>query len=280
VSYEISYSILKYKHSEFLGEVLNVGVIFIVPQLNIIEFHYPKKIHRLVKAYPTLNEDVIKNYLKSFQKKAKSFNKYLDKYSFDLNDLLFDHLIVEDSSSLQFEKFRSAIIFDDFNKSRDKYLELILGPYESPTISTIHKCTDSDIVNSIKESVISLDPNKKELLKFDKKRILRSKLVSFKSDFYWFHNGTHYVKALSFDLSNETNIIDKSLLINGQLRHLEKSKLKDSKIDLIVRKPSDDKLLDAFFEAKSILADSQIDKEIILNESAIEYSRSIISIIG
>lgn len=277
MSYEISYSILKYKHSEFLGEVLNIGVIFIVPELDIIEFHYPKKINRLARAYPTLNQEVIKNYLRSFQKKSKSFKRYLDKYSFDLNDLLFDHLIVEDSSSLQFEKFRSAIFFEDYETSRNKYLDLILGPYESPTVYAAHKLTDSDIVNSIKDSVFSLNPNKRELLKFDENRILRNKYVSFKSDFYWHNISTHYVKALSFDLSNETNIVDKSILINGQLRHLEKSKFKNSKIDLIISKPSENNFYDAFLEAKSILEDNQIDKEIILSENTLDYSRLIIS---
>jgi len=280
MSLEISYSILRYKHSEFLGEVLNVGVIFIIPALDIIEFHYPKKINRLNAAYPSLNENVIKNYLKSFEKKTKNLSKYISKYSFDFNELLFDQLIVEDASSLQFDKFRNAIFFGDYKASIDNYVNLLLGPYNSPTQVSEKKISDTDVVLEVKRE---LERNNKGITKYigvDEQRILKYKNVSFKSDFYWKNTSTHFVKGLSFDLASESNIVEKSILINGQLRQLEKSKLRNTKIDLIVHQPSNLVFLDAFKDAQEILQDNDLEKSIIPSSEAIQYSETIIKAIN
>jgi hypothetical protein len=253
-----------------------VGVIFIIPELDIVEFHYPKKINRLSQAYPSLNEKIIKKYLTSFEKKSRSLNKYISKYSFDFNELLFDQLLVEDSSSLQFDKFRNAIFFDDYKSSINNYVKLILGPYNSPTVGKERKYSDNDVINLITKEIESLNPEKKDLLKFDDKRILKNNFVSFKSDFYWKNTDTHYVKGLSFDLANETNIVEKSILINGQLRQLEKSLLKNSKIDLIIHEPSNSEFIEAFAEASVILLDNQLDKEIIKSNNSNEYTNRIL----
>lgn len=276
MSLEISYSILRYKHSEFSGEVLNIGVLFIVPALDLIEFHYPKKINRLNAAFPSLNENVIKNYLKSFEKKSKQLSAHISKYSFDYNELLFDQLIVEDSSSLQFDKFRSGIFFGDYKTSIDYYIKLFLGNYNSETEKTEKKLSDTDVITPIKEILNTIPEHQKRHIHFDDSRILRYKKVTFKSDFYWNNHFTHFVRGLSFDLSTESNILEKSLLINGQLRQLEKSELKNSKIDFIVHAPSNDIFYDAFLEAKDILKDCEIDNSIVESHNSSKYGEDII----
>lgn len=265
MSKKFSYSILTYRHSLFLGEVLNVGVLMIFPDENLVEFHYPKKINRLKGLYNNFNESLVKDYLKAFEQKSKNLNNQLDKYVFGYNDLIADNFIVEDASALQFEPFRTAIYYSDFEITRERYINLILSNYNSEINGTTHKLTEDKIVRRLKTKIVELNPNAKEFLKLDQNRILTNKHVQFKSDFYWENVITNYTKAINFDLSIEKNIIDKSILLNGQLRQLEKSKLKNINIDFVINESKDKKLESAIEEAKAILNENQIHKSLYTN---------------
>lgn len=275
MSKNFSYSILTYKHSLFLGEVLNVGILLIFPDENVVEFYYPQKINRLKGLYSDFNENLVKEYLKAFEKKSRNLNQKLDQYVFGYNDLITDHFIVEDASALQFEAFRTGIYYSDFEVIRERYIQLILGNYNSEIKRTVHKITDEKIVQKIKSKVFELNPTAKDFLRFDDKRILINKHVQFKSDFYWKNEFTNYTKALSFDLADAKNIIDKSILLNGQLRQLEKSELKDVKIDFVIHEPRDGKFQDAIDEAKAILNENDINKQLFTDLKI--YSEQIVS---
>ncbi|RYM30838.1 DUF3037 domain-containing protein [Brumimicrobium glaciale] len=279
MSEKFSYSILTYRYSLFLGEVLNVGVLMIFPDENLVEFHYPKKISRLKGLYNNFNESLIKDYLKAFEQKSKNLNNQLEKYVFGYNDLIADNFIVEDASALQFEDFRTAIYYSDFEITRERYIDLILSNYNSEINGTTHILTEDKIVRRLKSKIIEINPNAKEFLKLDKNRILTNKHVEFKSDFYWENVITNYTKAINFDLSSEKNILDKSILFNGQLRQLEKSTLKNIKIDFVINEPKDKKFGDAIEEAKTILKEIQIDKSLYTNlKTYSEYVASQIAI--
>lgn len=277
MSKRFSYSILSYKHSLFLGEVVNIGVLFIFPDENLVEFHYPRKINRIRGLYADFNEGLIKDYLKSFERKSKSLSSKLDKYAFGYNDILTDHFIVQDASALQFSDFRTGIYYSDVEDVINRYLYLVLGEYDSDFEKTKQKLSDDDIVRKVKTKVFELNPVSKEHLKFDNRRILRNNHIQFKSDFYWQNGVVNYAKALSFDLSKEEGIINKSLLLNGQLRQLEKSKYKSAHIDLIIHKPVGTAFNDVISEATVILQENQIQKRIFdnWNEYSIEIANNI-----
>jgi len=270
VSKSFSYSILTYKHSLFLGEVLNVGVLLIYPDENLVEFHYPKKINRIKDLYSDFNERLIKDYLKAFEQKSRKLNRQLDKYIFGYNDLLSDNFMVEDASALQFDSFRTGIYYSSSEEVTKRYVDLVLGDYKSETLGTKHRITDDSLVQSIKTKVIELNPASKDFLKFDEQRILKNKHVAFKSDFYWKNGVINYAKAVSFDVSKESTIIDKSILLNGKLRQLEKTNYKDSHVDFIIQEPFTARFKDAFEEAKSILSENDIEKRIFTSWE--EYS--------
>ena len=260
MSKSFSYSILTYKHSLFLGEVLNIGVLFIFPDENVVEFHYPKKLNRIRDLYGNFNENLIKEYLKAFETKSKSLNRHLDKYVFGYNDLISDYLIVEDASALQFDSFRSGIYYKPFEEVSKQYVELVLGDYQSETIGTIHRITSDRIVKNVTSKIIDLNPKSKDFLKFDINRILKNKHVEFKSDFYWKNGNINHSKAISFDVVKENTIIDNALLLNAKLRQLEKSKHKNAHIDFIIQSPKQENFSDTFDEAISILNENQIEK--------------------
>lgn len=273
MSKRISYSILTYKHSLFLGEVLNVGVLFVFPDENLIEFHYPKKLNRLKGVYTDFNETLIKDYLKAFELTSRKLSKDFEPNIFGYNNLISENFLIEDASALQFEPFRSGIYYSTYQEVREQYVNLVLGHYQSETISTTHKTTEESIVKTVKNKVLELNPKSKDLLKFDDDRILKSKHVAFNSDFYWKNDVIHYAKAVSFDVAKESTIIDKALLLNGKLRQLEKTIYKNSHIDFLIHDPKKIDFQDVIEEAKAILQDNEIHQELYLDFSL--YSREV-----
>lgn len=273
MSKQISYSILTYKHSLFLGEVLNVGVLFVFPDENLVEFHYPKKLNRLKGVYTDFNETLIKDYLKAFELTSRKLSKEFEPSIFGYNNLISENFLIEDASALQFENFRTGIYYSPLEQVREQYIKLLLGHYESETISTVHKTTEESIVKTVKNEVLALNPKSKDLLKFDANRILKSKHVAFNSDFYWKNKVIHYAKAVSFDVAKESTIIDKALLLNGKLRQLEKTKYKNSHIDFLIHEPKKIAFQDVIEEAKAILQDNEIHQELYLDLSL--YSKEV-----
>ncbi|GAA0876706.1 hypothetical protein GCM10009118_31160 [Wandonia haliotis] len=270
MSKSFSYSILTYKHSLFLGEVLNVGILLIFPDDHLIEFRYPKKINRIKNLYADFNEALIKEYLKGFESKTRNLHNKLDKYVFGYHDLISENLLVEDASALQFESFRSGIYYTTPEEVIKRYTDLVLGDYNSDTIGTRHRITEDSLIQNIKSKIIELNPSSKSHLKFDENRILKNKHIAFKSDFYWKNGVVNYAKAVSFDVAKEATIIDKSILINGKLRQLEKTSYKNAHIDFIIQEPLNADFNDAVEEAKSILRENRIEKRIFTNWN--EYS--------
>jgi hypothetical protein len=260
VSKSFTYCILTYKHSLFLGEVLNVGLLLIFPDEKIVEFHYPKRLNRIKDLYGNFNERLIKDYLKAFESKASKLHQHLEKYVFGYSDLISDHFIVEDASALQFDSLRSGIYYNNHEEVSERYINLILGEYKSETIVAKHRITADNIVKNVTSKIIDINPSSKEFLKFDTNRILENKHVQFKSDFYWKNGHINHSKAISFDVLKETTIIDNALLLNAKLRHLENSKHKNAHIDLIIQAPNTDAYQDTFAEALSILNENQIEK--------------------
>lgn len=259
-----------------MGEELNLGILFVFPERECIEFYYPKSLSRLQRAYPGASENLIKSYLISFGKKSPELSKYLKPYNFDLDRIVYEHLLIKDSSSLQFSEFNHAIFSGDPDKAKAKYIDLYLGLYTTPKALTKKK-TDREIISEIKGLVNAKKPEIAVLLK-SKDTILKNNHISFKTDFYWQNGTKNFVKGVSFDFEKEETIIEKSLLIDNQLKHLQKEiDRTNSRVDLLVSKPSNQKLNGAFEEAISILKEEN-DYRLTFEEGQFEnYADKIVS---
>ena len=262
----LAYSILKYSHSKILGEELNVGILFVLPEKGIIEFHSPKNLKRLYKTYPDLDHKLIVSYLDSFSSRAEKIADILPSYTVDLNNLLYDQFIIQDSSSLQFSKFNFALFDGDFVLIKEKYIQIFLGSYQSEKNLIIQKLNDHSISNVCKEIILSKRPDISKYIKTDKV-LLENKSVKLKTDFYWQNGTTNFVKGITFDLSKEDEIIKKSLLIGNQLNYLsDKISSSNARIDLLLAKPRNEKLIATYLEAIDILNNSTANISIIKDD--------------
>ncbi|MBK1442790.1 hypothetical protein JHJ32_22550 [Parapedobacter sp. ISTM3] len=64
------HGLLQYRHSQMLGEVMNIGLIAYFPTHRHLAFLYPEKLIRLRFAYTIIPEKTIKGYFRYFNKRV------------------------------------------------------------------------------------------------------------------------------------------------------------------------------------------------------------------
>lgn len=273
------YSVLKYVHSQFLGEELNIGIIFLFPNQNKLVFQHPSKVSKFKNIYRGFPELNIKEYLKVFKNACQ--NIFIEN-NYDLDKIINDNFIVKDSSSLRFTPEKSVVLYsDDSDKIVDQYFRLYF-PEEFPnetqdenSLNKIKRIYDRQISTSYKNLLSKKD---KEIIKFLKPPIeIKSDLAHFRSDLVWQNHTTNAVKGLSLDLLSEDSITDKALLYNAKLNYLaNEANDKNIRFDLIIAEPSLPSLKGAYENALEILHDIKAPKEIITPESLDAYTQRTI----
>jgi len=124
------YTILHYIHTPYLGEGLNIGILFYYPEFDKFEFKYPEKLHRIKGAYQNFDEGHIKKYLREFSKIAKSLT--LGLFEDNLKNIANSYFLPKDDSALQFTNYEVATY--DSNNIVDivkNYYNIYFEPYLS-----------------------------------------------------------------------------------------------------------------------------------------------------
>jgi hypothetical protein len=272
----VSYSILKYTHSKFIGEELNVGILFVFPEEQHVEFVYPSSISRIKKAYPGASIDLIKSYLQSFKSKAPKLVKGLKSYSFDFNELVSEQFLVTDGSSLQFTKFSHALTIKDIEQTKKTYFDLYLNSYEILHNNEIKHKTDKIIVQECRKIILSKRPELENALLVAKEPLVNDKVI-FKYDLRWQNGTSNLIKGVTFDYSEEELIVNKALLIQNQLNYLSKIIDKQkARIDLLIVKPQASNFIDSYIYAKQILENTEANKSVIEENEIEEYSDKVV----
>ena len=269
------YSLLKYVHSQFLGEELNIGIVLHFPSLNKLVFRYPKKIGKFKSIYRSFPEPIIRTYLKSFEINASHIEQ--SDLGVDLNQILNKYFLVKDASPLQFTESKSVLQYsEDWARISEQYFKLYFPeefPLESSDliVKSLRHRSDKQIATSYKKLLQLKEKNIAQYLKPSVE--IKSELAHFRSDLVWQNHTTNAVKGLSFDLSNEDSISDRALLFNAKLNYLSAvARSKNIRFDLLVASPQNPDFKNAFDNALQILHDIKAPKEIITEEQLDSYA--------
>lgn len=260
-----TYALLQYRHSQILGEVLNIGLVAFFPAEQKLTFIYPDKLLRLRFAYPNLPEKTIKSYLKYFEERVADLNQQHSFFSrnyleHSLERLLNEEFIAPDSSSLQFGNFKTAVLYtSDTNKIVDQLYNLYFSVFQVHETHT-GRVDESVLLKKYTNYLKSLLPND-QLLK-DTKGVFIDYAVnsnsdhnSFKFDIAWkAPNNLHLVKPISFDLLKADAIQRKSVQYFGQFILLEETAENNNYLfDVILAKPKKKGLSKAYDNAIRLL---------------------------
>lgn len=259
-----TYALLQYRHSQILGEVLNVGLVVYFPDFDLLEFIAPEKLIRLKFAYPDVPEKTIKSYFKYFASRTKELNlqtEVFNNYNLEtsLARFLAEEFLAPDSSSLQFGNFKTAVLYTPnlehiINQLYNLYFS-VFNLHDNPA----KKVDESTLLKKYKSFLAELLPQDKSLKDgptfYDGYSISPNENSLVKFDIAWKgNNDTHLVKPISFDLVKPESIQRKAYQYFGQFEDLQDyAKNNNYLFDVILAKPKNKSLFKAYDNAIRLL---------------------------
>ncbi|MCC3152763.1 DUF3037 domain-containing protein [Hymenobacter sp. BT770] len=267
----IYFSLLKYVHSPFLGEEVNVAILLYFPEQERMEFRFPDSFRRIRQLYPDFSERQLKVYLTAFRKRVTQENSVLKPVPSleQFTTFITRELLAVDATVLQFGPPKKALAHtsDTVEVAQQYYDTFFRAVQERPR----HK-DDDFLRRQFNQLLAQAAPAAAKLVLRDVE-VPNSK-TSVKFDAAW-QNGTfNYVKAISFDLVNPTEINRKSVYCHGWLDLVGKvPEIDNYRFDLLVAPPSRRELYGEYEKALNILNDTSAPKRIITEgQELVEYS--------
>lgn len=260
---QFQYSLLRYRHSYFLAEEVNVGILFFLPTEGRVEFVYPNRLQRISQLYPDFNVHTLRKYLNAFNKEAQKLTKKFsgDPKFFEASDfqgIIEEFFLREDATALLFSDITRGT-YEDAEETLSFYKDKYLSVYENR--EERERKDEKYILNKIEEGLKDTNFNYSREIKRD--YTIETPYLSQKFNFAWDNGTTNLVTPVGLDLKLEDSIENKALNWHGRLDKFKEKAEKDNlKFDLIISRPRDQKLFKTYDNALKILEDNRAPKEI------------------
>lgn len=274
------YSVLKYRHGLVLGESLNAGLLFFIPETNSFKFEYGD-LRRISNIYPEINLNFLKRFLSTIDRNIKTSNgTYLISNKVEsLQEFISKEILFSDAAGLSFGSLEviPTSAKSDTNQTINYLKQLFLLNLNENSTNRKKRNEDyiiSEVINLLKAKAPytlqnSIDRNKK----------VSTSLIEFTFDLSWKSDVNHLAKALSFDLENNLLIQNKALQIFGTLEQFDSNldrEFGSFQIDFLVSKPSHKDHFKEFDKALKIIDSSNIHSNISLEADWNQYVNEII----
>ena len=260
-----TYCLLQYRHSQFLDEVLNIGILVHFHDTNNIYFECPEKLLRLKFAYINIPEKTIKSYFKFFKEKVNWVNHNFGK---DGIDPLFSSIILEpneisfgkfihqqllppDSSAIQFGKIKRGL---KYSKDEKFILDQLFNQYFSffsQSHDEVERKDEIHLLSDYKKLIKEIGGNvfEKPNAGFQQNVTIEAPdKAPFSFEIAWKLNESwNLVKPVSLDVKKDSILMSKAYKFYGEFIDWEEvAKEKKYKIDVILAKPKSASLFKSF----------------------------------
>lgn len=271
---QLIYSILQYKHSPVLGEAINVGVLFYFPDEKRKLYFHITDATRIKPIYRDFDARYFNSILKLIRNNVEQYSDdlYASKLLNDnFKDFIHSYLLKNDDSALQFSELYSVVnVYSDVQKAVNEFSNLLLPLTLKKEIQTI-KHNESYIIKKFKTRLFSQHKELEE--KLTKNYVVKTDEFSLKFEYAWQNGSLNLIHPLSFDLSDVQAIQRKTAEYCTYLTWLNKfSKQNNSRIDLLLAKPQENSLLNAYIKSVKLLNSIDTNKKIIPFEQIDNYS--------
>ncbi len=272
-----TYSVLQYKHSLALGEILNVGILFYFPENSCFEFINGDG-SRVKSVYPDFDITLFNGYLKTIQTKVKDKTDFFRQFpSGDgFEQFIKKHILAEDAAGLIFrDPVQVKNVFVDSKQAVEAYSQLLLpGIIIAKPVITRHN--ENFILKEFSGYLLSKDRNIEQ--KLAKNEFVEAGNFKIRFDLSWENKTKNYIKPISFDLNDEVNIANKSFQYSGLINALNKTNLtKKSRFDFLISAPREQNLRRSFQNALDILDGAKGNKQLITEDQWEAYSERLIA---
>lgn len=270
-----SYSILRYTHSQLLGESLNVGLLFAFEGKRDLHF-FIGNLQRLRTVYPDFDTSYVQLAAKGITAKLRDIKMeplFLSDYN--LKELLIKVLLPEDSTALQFSDIFEAVNgFGSVDAAIEAFTRVLLPEPNVRKEETRHN--ESFILNRYTELIT--EKNIRIEHRMRRNHPIQIKGVKLNFELSWKNGIVHLIKPLSFDLREGQDILNKSAQYVGYLNLLsDYAQLNQYSFDLLIGKPQDIHLLGSYEDALYNLERSPAPKSLVTEEKLEEYSEETVT---
>ncbi|HEX8429303.1 DUF3037 domain-containing protein [Hymenobacter sp.] len=268
----IYFNLLKYVHSPFLGEEVNVGILLCFPKQGRLEFRYPVRFKRLRHLYQSFSERQLLSYLTSFGKRVARANTELagtltpEHYT----SFITRELVPTDATVLRFGNLTKAVAHpdDDPQQVADEYYELYFAETQPAPRAGQHK-RDSFLISNFRRNLEAHDAGVFQLLRRNVE--VQAAATAIRFDYAWQNGTENFIKPVSFDLADADEINRKAVYTHGWLHLLAPvATAENYRFDLLLAQPTDRKLFTAFDQAVNILDTTPAPKQIITEGRRLE----------
>lgn len=275
-----TYCTLKYHHSPFLDESINIGVLIYFHKSQDFSFTYSKSLNRIKSLYSNVPEKTIKEYIRQIDRKLNHFtNLKSDLFPLvgenDFSDFVFKNILVYDASCLKFDGFKTQRRFDFSDEFISETIVKKLFIEDSKTHSNSPQ--EPKILKHLYKELNSVGfTEKANVNRYIKDIDINTATGKFNFDFAWKNGVWNLVKPVGFDLKTPEGIIGKARQNLGEFTDFFSEVSKEEyKTNILVGKPTDKGLYASYDKALKILEKSP-NTDIIEEDNFRNYSYKVL----
>lgn len=270
------YCLLRYVHSQFLGEEVNAGIVFYFPDEDKIIFKYPKSLERINHLYRDFPEKLIRSYLISFTNAASNFSKSEHFFKVKkLEKILPEYFIAPDASALFFDSVSTGVKYAESEIIATDIFNRYFVYSFPENKQFIERHDETYIIQNFRTLIRNKDENIVHYLRGEQK--IKTKRALLKADESWKNGTLNLVKAVSFDLKEEGDILHKAAQLYGTLNILDETFSKENyKIDILFSAPQNPELSSVYANAIDVVDTSKVKKNIYTENNLDEYIKKVL----
>jgi hypothetical protein len=279
------YSLLKYIHSDLLGESLNIGILFIFEKERQLIFKYPNNYARIRAAYGSnFSDSIVNGTLRGILKQIPGFNKVWGQspsgqqsidFMFAGNNNITDRFLHKDSTVLRFDDVRASVSYGEPEQMASDFYKLYFSHYDEHVEG--HNRHDEEYISkNIKTLLQKGNPEYHQHIR--KNAIIEVPLLpegEFEFDFSWKNEVIHYVKPIGFDFQDSKSINQKAATYFGYLSAIAEE-IGNNSVDVVTATPQNKALWKSFDKAVEMIDSVNIKKNIILQKQYQSYAEEIL----
>ncbi|MGA9408038.1 MAG: DUF3037 domain-containing protein [Bacteroidota bacterium] len=254
-----TFSVVRYVHDVVGGEFVNVGVVLYAPQENYIDAVCTKKYGRLSGLFVEVDGTQFRTMMNFLETRIDEARRKLegelqfDGKPKDVLEILY-HVIPKDDSSLQFSASGGGLTTNPA-KTLDELYERYVERYsEKKSVTT----RDDEEVWKIFRKPLE----EKRVTKYFKPHVIVANDYEYAFDHTWKNNQWRVLEPLSFDLENADSIKEKAAKWLGRAVALQGA-TEEFKLYLLLGKPSQERLMQAYTKAENLLNKIPGEREFI-----------------
>lgn len=278
MSKNFTYSILQYRHSIPLREILNVGILFYFPDERKFEFVSGDG-SRAKSIYPDFDNSLFNSYLKVILQRVKN---HVDLFTgnpaeSDFSKYIHSNILAEDAAGLIFSNSSTVEnVFGSNEKAIAEFTKLLL-PGISFEKQTIIRHNEQYIIRRFHNYVFQGNNSLEE--KFLKNQIIKTKHSTIKFDLcYKTKTGSSFIKPVNLDFNEESAFQNKAATFYGYISELANlGSSQKNRYDFLLSKPQDSRFQRAYENALDFLDSAKAPKQLITEEKLEDYSQWVVS---